>query len=168
MIHINIRGTLQPYFGKKLILPEYNIIIIDTILGEGVSIWSNVNIYGAEIGEDTNIGSFVEIGQNVHIGKDCKIESMAFIPEGVEIGDNVFIGPGVIFINDIHPKANPHHGFWAMSPTFVKDGVSIGAGSRIMCDITIGENAVIGIGSVVMEDVPDNAVVYGEKAKIRG
>ena len=166
MVHINIRGTLQPYFGKKLILPEYNIIIIDTILGNGVSIWSNVNIYGAEIGENTKIGSFVEIGKNVKIGKNCKIESMVFIPEGVTIGDWVFIGPNVVFTNDKYPDAISKS--WEITQTHIKRNASIGAGSKIMCGITIGGFATIGIGSVVMEDVPDNAVVYGEKAKIRG
>ena len=166
MIHINLRGTLQPFFAKKLILPEYNIIIIDTILGEGVSIWSNVNIYGAEIGENTKIGSFVEIGKNVKIGKNCKIESMVFIPEGVTLEDCVFIGPNVIFTNDKHPHACS--GYWKITKTLIKYGASIGAGSRIMCGIKIGKFAIIGLGSIVMEDVPDGVTLYGEKAKIRG
>jgi len=165
MKHINIRGTVQPFFGRKLILPEYNIIIVDTILGEGVSIWSNVNIYGAEIGENTRIGSFVEIGKNVKIGKCCKIEAMVFIPEGVTIGNCVFLGPNVVFTNDKYPKAYGA-GDWDISPTIIKDNASIGAGSRIMCGITIGKLAIIGMGSVVVDDVPDNAVVYGERAKI--
>lgn len=165
MININLRGTPQPIFSKKLILPEYNIIIEDTILGEGISVWSNVNIYGANIGENTKIGSFVEIGKNVVIGKNCKIEAMAFIPEGVIIEDNVFIGPNVVFTNDKHPSTMSDS--WEITPTIVMRGASIGAGSRIMCGITIGKLAVIGMGSVVTEDIPYYAVVYGEKAKIR-
>jgi len=173
MKHINIRGTPQPIFSKNLNLPQYNILIVDTVLGEGVSLWSNVNIYGAEIGENTKIGSFVEIGKNVKIGKNCKIESMVFIPEGVTIEDCVFIGPNVVFTNDKFPQACSEdqelkeESNWKITPTTIMKGASIGALSVILCGVTIGENALVGIGSTVVENVPADTIIYGGKAKVR-
>lgn len=107
----------------------------------------------------------MEIGKNVKIGENCKIEAGAFIPEGVLIGDNVFIGPYVTFTNDRYPCASNEN--WQISPTIVNNGASIGADSTIMCGIEIGKNAVIGMGSIVLDDVPEDAKFYGEKAKRR-
>ena len=174
MGYIDIRGKrreIETGEPQDILIPEYNIIIKDTILGDGVTIWSNVNIYGATIGENAKIGAFVEIRKEVCIGKNVKIEPMVFIPEGVTIGDYVFLGPNVVFTNDVFPRSCTESGEliteYKITPTTVKDGASIGAQSVIMCGITIGENALIGLGSTVMKDVPANAVVYGEKAKLR-
>lgn len=171
---IKIRGenrkidTAKP---QDLLIPEYNIVVSNSILGEGVTIWSNVNIYGAEIGENTKIGAFVEIRKGVKIGKNVKIEPFVFIPEGVEIGDCVFLGPNVVFTNDIYPHScNDSGGLkeeYEITATIIKSSVSIGAQSVIKCGITIGNGALIGLGSTVTEDIPGGVVVYGEKAKIR-
>lgn len=172
--NILIRG--KPYeieLGKPvdILIPEYNIIITDTIFETGVSVWSNVNIYGAFIGENTKIGAFVEIRKGVRIGKNVKIEPFVFIPEGVIIGDCVFIGPSVTFTNDLYPVSCTDKGelvtAYEIVETVVKNRASIGAGVTIRCGITIGESALIGVGSVIVEDVPPNAVVYGEKARVR-
>jgi len=155
----------------SLHIPEYNILIINSVLGRGVSLWSNVNIYGAFIDENVKIGSFIEIRSGVKIGKNTKIEPFVFIPEGVIIEECVFVGPNVIFTNDIYPRACDEKGKqieeYKIFDTIVKKEASIGAGSVIRCGITIGEKAIIGAGSTVVEDVPDNAVVYGLKAKVR-
>lgn len=120
-----------------------------------------VNLYDCVIGEGTKIGTFVEIGNGVSVGKRCKIQSFAFIPPGVTIGDNVFIGPHVCFTNVKRPRLpDPPH----FEPTIVKDDVVIGANSTIVCGITIGKGAFIGAGSVVTKDVPDGAIVYGNPA----
>ena len=145
-------------------IPQYNILIKQSKLGQGVSIWSNTNIYNADIGDNTKIGAFTEIGQKVKIGKNVKIEAFVFIPEGVEIEDNVFIGPGVRFTNDKYPKIN---GNFEIKKTIVRKGASIGAGSVIVCGVEIGEDSMIGAGSVVTNNVPKESVVYGEKAKVR-
>jgi acetyltransferase-like isoleucine patch superfamily enzyme len=131
-----------------------------------VKIWHPelVNIYDSEIGEGTRIASFVEIG-GAKIGKNCKIEAYAFIPPGVTIGDNVFIGPHVVFTNDKYPKAT---GEWTTSPTTVCNGATIGANSTILSGITIGEKSMIGAGSVVCEDVKPHHIMFGEKAVARG
>jgi UDP-2-acetamido-3-amino-2,3-dideoxy-glucuronate N-acetyltransferase len=156
---------------QDLVVPEYNIVISNSILGEGVTIWSNVNIYGAEIGENTKIGAFVEIRKGVKIGRNVKIEPFVFIPEGVEIGDCVFLGPNVIFTNDIYPCSCNESGElkeeYEITSTIIEDQVSIGAQSVIKCGITIGKGALIGLGSAVTEDIPRGVIVYGEKAKIR-
>jgi acetyltransferase-like isoleucine patch superfamily enzyme len=172
--YINLRGEKKEIDTKTqqdLLIPEYNIVIKDTILGDGVTIWSNVNIYGAKIGENTKIGAFVEIRKGVEIGKNVKIEPLVFIPEGVKIGNCVFLGPNVVFTNDVYPRSCTKEGKlieeYEITTTIVKDGTSIGAQSVIMCGITIGENALIGLGSTVMKDVPSNSVVFGEKAKLR-
>jgi len=137
----------------------------DCKIGDNTKVWNFVNLYGCTIGKNCIIASFVEIGKDVVIGNNCKIESGAFIPEGVTIEDNVFIAPHVCFTNDKHPKAD---GEWKLSKTLVKEGVSIGANSTILCGITIGKKATIGAGSVVVKDVQDDEIVFGEKADTKG
>jgi acetyltransferase-like isoleucine patch superfamily enzyme len=140
--------------------------------GEDVGIYHFVNAYGCHIGDGTRIGSFVEIQKGAVIGKNCKISSHSFICEGVRIGEGVFVGHGVMFTNDKYPKAVNEDGSiqtgndWKVIPTEVKDGASIGTGAVILCGVTIGEKAMIGAGSVVTKDVPDNAVVAGNPARI--
>jgi len=147
-------------------------IIKDVKLGRNVKIFDFVNLYGCEIGDNTKIGTFVEIQKNAKIGRNCKISTHTFICEGVTIEDNVFIGHNVTFINDKYPRAtNPDGSMqteadWKVIPTLVKKGASIGSSATILCGITIGENAIVGAGSVVTKDVPDNAVVAGVPAKI--
>lgn len=154
-----------------LIIPEYNIVITETKIGDGTTLWSNVNIYGAEIGRECKIGAFVEIRKDVRIGDRVKIEPFVFIPEGVTIEDEVFVGPGVTFTNDKYPYSVHPDGSlitdYEITPTLVKRRASIGSGSTILCGVTIGEEAMIGIGSVVVEDVAPKAVFYGDKAKFR-
>lgn len=141
-------------------------------LGENVKIFDFVNLYGCTIGDNTKVGTFVEIQKNAFIGKNCKISSHTFICEGVHIGDNVFVGHNVTFINDKHPRAaNPDgtmqtEADWKVVETFVKNGASIGSSSTILCGITIGENAIIGAGAVVTKDVPANTIVAGVPAKV--
>lgn len=141
-------------------------------LGEDVKIFDFVNLYGCSIGDRTKVGTFVEIQKGATIGKDCKISSHTFICEGVHIGNGVFVGHNVTFINDKFPRAvNPDGSMqteddWELIETFIKDRVSIGSSSTIMGGITIGENAVIGAGAVVTKDVPPNTVVVGVPAKV--
>lgn len=135
-------------------------------IGKEVTIWHFANLYNCEIGNNTSIGSFTEIGKDVKIGSDCKIEAFAFIPSGIKIRDKVFIGPGVIFTNDLRPRAFSTD--WKVILTVVKEGASIGANSTILCGITIGKYAMIGAGSVVTKSVPDHALVYGNPAKLKG
>jgi len=141
-------------------------------LGEDVKIFAFVNLYGCAIGSRTKIGTFVEIQKNAVVGADCKISSHTFICEGVTIEDCVFIGHNVVFINDRYPRAANADGTlqtekdWVVEPTVVKRGASIGSGSVIMCNVIIGENAIVGAGSVVTKDVPANAVVAGVPARI--
>lgn len=147
-------------------------IIKNVNLGKNVKIFGFVNLYGCEIGDNTKIGTFVEIQKNAKIGKNCKISTHTFICEGVTIEDNVFVGHNVTFINDKYPRAtNPDGSLqteadWKVVPTLVKRGASIGSSATILCGVTIGENAIIGAGSVVTKDVPDNAVVAGVPARI--
>jgi len=147
-------------------------IIKDVKLGKNVKIFGFVNLYGCEIGDNTKIGAFVEIQKNAKIGKNCKISTHTFICEGVTIEDNVFIGHNVTFINDKYPRAtNPDGSMqteadWKVVPTLVKKGASIGSSATILCGVTIGENAIVGAGSVVTKDVPDNAVVAGVPARV--
>jgi len=137
--------------------------IDDAEIGEGTVIRDFVNIYGCKIGKECKIAAFVEIGRGVTIGDKCAIEAFVFIPPGVTIEDEVFIGPHVCFTNDKKPKAvNPG---WKMTPTLVKKGASIGAGSVIVCGVTIGEGAMVGAGSVVTKDVPADTLVVGNPAK---
>jgi acetyltransferase-like isoleucine patch superfamily enzyme len=144
----------------------------DVRLGVGVRLFGFVNLYGCEIGDDTRIGTFVEIQKGARIGRRCKISSHTFICSGVTIEEETFIGHGVMFINDLHPRATNPDGSpqseadWQCVPTLVKRRASIGSNATILAGITIGEGAVIGAGSVVTRDVPDGAVVAGNPARI--
>jgi acetyltransferase-like isoleucine patch superfamily enzyme len=144
----------------------------DVKLGKNVKIYDFVNLYGCEIGDNTKIGAFVEIQKGAKIGKNCKISSHTFICEGVTIEDNVFIGHHVVFINDKYPRATNEKGElktekdWVVIPTLVKKGASIGSGAVILCGVVIGENAIVGAGSVVTKDVPPNTIVAGNPARI--
>lgn len=150
----------------------FQSISADVKLGKNVKIFKFVNLYGCTIGDNTKIGTFVEIQKNAFVGKNCKISSHSFICEGVTIEDNVFIGHGVTFINDLFPRATSARGElqtesdWKVSKTFIKKGASIGSGSTILADLTIGENAIVGAGSVVTKDVPPNAIVAGNPARV--
>ena len=141
-------------------------------LGKDVKIFDFVNLYGCTIDDGTKIGTFVEIQKNAFIGKNCKISSHTFICEGVHIGDNVFVGHNVTFINDKHPRATNEDGSlqtesdWKVVETFVKKGASIGSSSTIMCGVTVGENSIVGAGAVVTKDVPPNTIVGGVPAKV--
>lgn len=153
-------------------LPTYNRVAADVKLAPGVKLFGFVNLYGCEIGENTKIGTFVEVQKNARIGRNCKISSHSFICEGVTIEDEVFVGHHVVFINDRHPRATAAGGGlqteadWQVRPTVVKRGASIGSGAVILCDVTIGEKATIGAGAVVTKDVPAGAVVAGNPARI--
>jgi UDP-2-acetamido-3-amino-2,3-dideoxy-glucuronate N-acetyltransferase len=144
----------------------------DVKLGRGVKLFSFVNLYGCEIGDNTKIGTFVEIQKGARIGANCKISSHTFICEGVTVEENVFIGHGVTFINDMYPRATAAGGAlqteadWTCVPTLLKKGASIGSGSTILAGITIGENALVGAGSVVTHDVPPNTIVAGNPARV--
>jgi acetyltransferase-like isoleucine patch superfamily enzyme len=146
--------------------------IINVKLGRDVKIFNFVNLYGCSIGDNTKIGTFVEIQKNACIGKNCKISSHTFICEGVTIEDNVFIGHNVTFINDKYPRStNPDGALqseadWHVVPTRIKKGASVGSSATILCGITVGENAIVGCGSVVTKDVPDDTVVAGVPARI--
>ena len=151
---------------------EFVSIAADVKLGENVKIFNFVNLYGCEVGDETKIGCFVEVQKNAKIGKNCKISSHTFICEGVTIEDNVFIGHSVVFINDTYPRAtNGDEGLqteedWKVDPIVVKKGASIGSNCTILCNVTIGENAIVGAGSVVTKDVPPNTIVAGNPARI--
>jgi acetyltransferase-like isoleucine patch superfamily enzyme len=151
---------------------EFVSITPSVKLGKDVRLSKFINLYGCEIGDETKIGAFVEIQKNASVGKRCKISSHTFVCEGVEIRDNVFIGHGVMFINDSYPRATTARGElqteadWKVEKTVVSKGASIGSGATILSKITIGENAIVGAGSVVTKDVPANAVVAGNPAKI--
>jgi acetyltransferase-like isoleucine patch superfamily enzyme len=143
----------------------------DVRLGNNVKLSKFVNLYGCSIGDNTQIGTFVEIQKNAWIGSNCKIQSHTFICEGVTIEDNTFVGHGVTFINDKYPRSTRSNGGlqneedWEVIPTLVKKGASIGSGSTILCNVTIGENSIIGAGSVVIKDVLPNTVVAGNPAR---
>lgn len=144
----------------------------DVKLGQRTKIYAFVNLYGCHIGDDTRIGTFVEIQKGARIGNRCKISSHSFICEGVTVEDEVFVGHGVIFINDRYPRATTAEGGlqteadWTCVTTLVKRGASIGSGATILCGVTIGERAIIGAGSVVTKHVPADAVVAGNPARI--
>ena len=141
-------------------------------LGKDVKVFGFVNLYGCEIGDETKIGTFVEVQKDVRIGKRCKISSHTFICAGVTIEDEVFVGHNVTFINDLYPRATADGGTlqteadWECRPTLVKRGASIGSSATLLCGITVGENAIIGAGSVVTKDVPANAIVAGNPARV--
>ena len=141
-------------------------------LGKNVKIFDFVNLYGCEIGDNTKIGTFVEIQKNSSVGKNCKISTHTFICEGVVIEDNVFIGHGVMFINDKYPRSVTNGGTmqteadWRVVPTTIKKGASIGTNTTVLCGVTVGENAIVGAGSVVTKDVPANTVVAGVPARL--
>lgn len=151
---------------------NYLCVADDVKLGENVRLAKFINLYGCQIGDNTKIGTFVEIQKNARIGKNCKISSHTFICEGVTIEDNVFVGHGVVFINDTFPRAtNPDGALqteadWKVEPTLVRKGASVGSGATILSNVTIGENAIVGAGAVVTEDVPPNAVVAGNPARV--
>ena len=140
-------------------------------LGRDVKLSKFINLYGCEIGDETKIGAFVEIQKNATVGKRCKISSHTFICEGVTIEDNVFVGHNVAFINDSYPRATAGDQLqtetdWSVEKMLVKKGASIGSGSTILANITIGENALVGAGSVVTKDVPANSIVAGNPARV--
>ncbi len=151
---------------------KYLSIADDVRLGKNVKIANFVNLYGCAIDDNTKIGTFVEVQKNAFIGKNCKIQSHTFICEGVTIEDDVFVGHGVTFINDKYPRATNGDGGlqsetdWKVVPTVVKKGASIGSGATVLCNITIGEKAIVGSGSVVTKDVPPYTIVAGNPAKI--
>lgn len=151
-----------------------NQLIKDVKLGKNVRIYNFVNIYGCEIGDNTKIGSYVEIREEVKIGKNCKIQAFAFIPQGVIIEDEVFIGPHACFVNDKYPRATVKGKLkekgedWVAERTVVKKGASIGANATILGGVTIGENSIIGAGSVVTKDIPPNVIATGNPAKVIG
>jgi acetyltransferase-like isoleucine patch superfamily enzyme len=150
----------------------FNCISPDVKLGKDVRLSQFINMYGCEIGDETRIGAFVEVQKNAYIGKRCKISSHSFICEGVIIEDNVFIGHGVMFINDVYPRATTTDGSpqtesdWKVERTVIKKGSSIGSNATILSNTVIGENAIVGAGSVVTKDVPRNAIVAGNPARI--
>jgi len=150
---------------------QFCVIAPDVKLGRDVVIYNFVNLYGCEIGDETKIGTFVEIQKNARVGRRCKISSHSFICEAVTIEDEVFIGHGVTFINDKIPRATTDQGElqtdddWSPVPTLVKRGASIGSGATIMCGVTIGERAVVGAGAVVTKDVAAGAAVVGNPAR---
>jgi acetyltransferase-like isoleucine patch superfamily enzyme len=151
---------------------KFNSIADDVKLGKNVVVANFINLYGCSVGDGSKIGAFVEIQKNASVGKNCKIQSHTFICEGVTIEDDVFVGHGVTFINDKHPRSTNADGSiktekdWNVSPTRVKKGASIGSGATIMCNVTIGEKAQVGAGSVVLHDIPDNAVAAGNPARL--
>lgn len=144
----------------------------DVVLGKDVKIYNFVNLYGCKIGDETKIGTFVEIQKGATVGKHCKISSHTFICEGVHIEDHCFIGHNVTFINDKYPRAaNPDgtlqtEADWECIPTYVRQGASIGSSATILCGVTIGEGAIIGAGAVVTKDVPPHSVVAGVPARV--
>src|SRR5271169_511252 len=153
-------------------MKEFRRIAPDVKLGRDIKLAKFINLYGCEIGDETKIGAFVEVQKNAKIGKCCKISSHSFICEGVTIEDNVFIGHGVTFINDSYPRATTLEGNlqteadWKVEPTVIKKGASIGSGATILPNTNIGENAIVGAGSVVTKDVPPSAIVVGNPAKV--
>ena len=144
----------------------------DVKLGQNVRIYAFVNLYGCEIGDDSRIGTFVEIQKGARIGRRVKVSSHSFICEGVSIEDEVFIGHGVMFINDKYPRAANADGSpqteadWSVTPTVIKRRASIGSNATILCGVTVGEGAIVGAGSVVTKDVPANTIVAGNPARI--
>lgn len=144
----------------------------DVVLGDDVKIYAFVNLYGCSIGSHTKVGTFVEIQKGATIGAHCKISSHSFICEGVTLEDRVFVGHGVMFINDLYPRSTNADGSlqteadWKCIPTVVEEGASIGSNATILCGVRIGQNSIIGAGAVVTKDVPPYTVVAGNPARI--
>lgn len=155
-----------------MVKADFARIAPDVMLGQDVKIYAFVNLYGCEIGDESKIGTFVEIQKGVKIGKRVKVSSHSFLCEGVTIEDEVFIGHGVMFTNDKYPRATTEAGDlqgdadWVCIPTLVKQGASIGTNATILCGVTIGERAIVGAGSVVTHDVPPFAVAAGVPARV--
>ncbi|HVN94206.1 MAG TPA: acyltransferase [Terracidiphilus sp.] len=153
-------------------MSDFNSIAADVKFGANVKLSKFINLYGCEIGDETKIGAFVEIQKNARIGKRCKISSHTFICEGVDIEDNVFIGHGVTFTNDVYPRSTKSDGSlqtgadWDVRPTVVSKGASIGSGATLLCNLIVGENAIVGAGSVVTRNVPPNTIVAGNPARV--
>jgi UDP-2-acetamido-3-amino-2,3-dideoxy-glucuronate N-acetyltransferase len=153
--------------------PDYQRIAPDVVLGKDVRIFAFVNLYGCTIGDETKIGTFVEIQKGAAIGSRCKVSSHSFICEGVTLEDEVFIGHGVTFTNDRYPRSTTPdgalktHADWQCQRTIVRRGASIGSGATLLGGITIGERAIVGAGSVVTRDVPANVIVAGNPARIK-
>lgn len=151
---------------------DYVCIAPDVKLGKDVKLAKFINLYGCEVGDETKIGAFVEIQRNARVGRRCKISSHTFICEGVTVEDHVFIGHGVMFINDSYPRATTAAGElqtgvdWKVEQTVVKKGASIGSGATILSSVTIGERAIVGAGSVVTRDVPADTIVAGNPARV--
>jgi acetyltransferase-like isoleucine patch superfamily enzyme len=151
---------------------NYLCIADDVKLGKNLKLSKFINLYGCAIGDNTKIGAFVEIQKNATVGKNCKISSHTFICEGVTIEDDVFVGHNVTFINDTYPRATTKDGKlqteadWAVEPILVKKGASIGSSCTILANVTIGENAILGAGSVITKDIPPDTIVAGNPAKI--
>jgi acetyltransferase-like isoleucine patch superfamily enzyme len=154
-------------------MDKFLSIAASVVLGKDVKLSNFINLYGCEIGDETKVGAFVEIQKKASIGKRCKISSHTFICEGVTIEDNVFVGHSVTFVNDSYPRATTIDGDvqtekdWKVERTVVRKGASIGSGSTILANLTIGENAIVGAGSVVTRDVPANSIVIGNPARVR-
>ena len=153
-------------------MSEYVCIAPDVKLGRDVKLSKFINLYGCEVGDNTKIGAFVEIQKNAKVGKNCKISSHTFICEGVTIEDGVFVGHGVVFINDSYPRATTSNGAlqtesdWKVETTHIRTGASIGSGATILANVTVGEEAIVGAGSVVTRNVPARAVVAGNPARV--
>ena len=151
---------------------QYLCVAPDVKLGKDVKLSTFINLYGCEIGDETKIGAFVEIQKNASVGKRCKVSSHTFVCEGVTIEDHVFIGHGVTFVNDMYPRAATASGEiqtekdWKVEKTLVKTGASIGSGVTILANVTIGEHAIVGAGSVVTRDVPARTIVAGNPARV--
>ena len=144
--------------------PQYSLVT-DAEIGEGTVVHDQVNLYKCKIGKNCKIDAFVYIEEGVVIGNSCKVRPFVFIPTGVAIEDDVFVGPNVTFTNDMYPKVK---GDWQLIKTTIKQGAAIGANSVVLPGVTVGRNALIGAGSVVTKDVPENAIVVGNPAKIIG
>lgn len=153
-------------------MSDSQYIAPDVKLGNNVKLGKCINLYGCEIGDDSKLGAFVEIQKNARIGRRCKISSHSFVCEGVTIEDEVFIGHGVMFINDSYPRATSVSGElqteadWKIEPTTIKAKASIGLGATILANVVVGERAIVGAGSVVTRDVPANSIVVGNPARI--